>query len=315
MSIPDGPPGYPPYPGGPEGFDPTSQPACVRHPDRPTGVRCARCDRPSCPDCLREASVGLQCVDCVRGGVRGGGVRRPDLGRTVLGVPVDKRPERPLAVPVLIVVNVAVFVATVIESASLMGNSGAPLFQSWSLVPSSVAVDGEWWRLVTTGFLHFGPLHLAFNMWALWVMGRDLELAMGRARFLAIYFVSLLGGSAGAFLLSDPRSDTAGASGAVFGLMGGLVVVLLRLRQSPRPVLTLIAINIAISLLPGISLYGHIGGMLTGAAVAAVIVFAPRERQSLWQWGGVGGVVLLLLVIIGARATAVTADAMTQFLG
>jgi membrane associated rhomboid family serine protease len=233
----------------------------------------------------------------------------------VLGVPLDKRSGTALVVPALIVINVAVFVATVIESGSLMGNAGSSLFQSWSLYPQTVAVDGEWWRLFTTGFLHFGPLHLAFNMWALWVMGRDLELAMGRARFLAIYLVSLLGGSTAAFLLSDPRSDTAGASGAVFGLMGGLVVVLLRLRQSPRPVLTLIAVNIAISLLPGISLYGHMGGMLTGAAVTAVLVFAPRERQSMWQWGGVAGVVLLLLVIMAARATAVTAGAMNSLLG
>ncbi|HEY9417495.1 MAG TPA: rhomboid family intramembrane serine protease [Pseudonocardia sp.] len=313
MNIPDGPPGYPPYPGGPEGFDPASQPACVRHPDRPTGVRCARCDRPSCPECLHEASVGYHCVDCMRDSARAGALIGP--GRTVLGVPLDKRPDKPLIVPVLIVINVAVFVATVIESGSLMGNAGASLFQSWSLYPQKVAVDGEWWRLVGTGFLHFGPLHLAFNMWALWVMGKDLELALGRARFLTVYLVSLLGGATAAFLLADPQSDTAGASGAVFGMMGGLVVVLLRLRQSPRPVLTLIAINVAISLLPGISLYGHIGGMLTGALATAVIVFAPRERQSMWQWSGVSGVVMLLLVIIAARATAVTAGTMNHFLG
>jgi membrane associated rhomboid family serine protease len=249
----------------------------------------------------------------MRDSARAGALIGP--GRTVLGVPLDKRPDKPLIVPVLIVINVAVFVATVIESGSLMGNAGASLFQSWSLYPQKVAVDGEWWRLVGTGFLHFGPLHLAFNMWALWVMGKDLELALGRARFLTVYLVSLLGGATAAFLLADPQSDTAGASGAVFGMMGGLVVVLLRLRQSPRPVLTLIAINVAISLLPGISLYGHIGGMLTGALATAVIVFAPRERQSMWQWSGVSGVVMLLLVIIAARATAVTAGTMNHFLG
>lgn len=310
MSIPDGPPGYPPYPGGPDGYDPASQPACVRHPDRPTGVRCARCDRPSCPECLREASVGYQCVDCIRQTAR-----TTDPGRTVLGVPADKRSDKALVVPILIVVNVAVFVATVLQSGSLMGNAGAPLFQSWSLYPLAVA-SGEWWRLVTTGFLHFGPLHLLFNMWALWVMGKDLELALGRARFLTIYLVSLLGGSTGAFVFADLRSDTAGASGAVFGLMGGLAVVLLRLRQSPRPVLTLIAVNIALSIaIPGISLVGHLGGMLTGAAVTAVIVYAPRERQTTWQAGGVAGVVMLLFVIMAARATVVTAGAMSALLG
>ena len=157
---------------------------------------------------------------------------------------------------------------------------------------------------------------MSTRVWALWVLGRDLELAMGRARFLAIYLVSLLGGSTAVFLLSGAQSDTAGASGAVFGLMGGLAVVLLRLRQSPRPVLTLIAINIALSIaVPGISLYGHMGGMITGAAVTAVIVYAPRERQTLWQTGGVAGVVMLLLVIMAARATAVTAGAMSAILG
>ncbi len=310
MTIPDGPPGYPPYPGGPDGYDPSSQPACVRHPDRPTGVRCARCDRPSCPECLREAPVGFQCVDCMSHGAR-----TTDPGRTVLGVPADKRPERALVVPALIVVNTVVFLVTVIQSGSLMGNAGAPLFRDWSLYPLAVA-SGEWWRLLTTGFLHFGPLHLAFNMWALWVLGRDLELALGRARFVSVYLVSLLGGSAAVFLFADLRSDTAGASGAVFGLMGGLAVVLLRLRQSPRPVLTLIAINIALSIaIPGISLYGHIGGMLTGAAVTAVIVYAPRRRQTLWQAGSVAGLVLLLLAIMAARATAVTAGAVSSLLG
>lgn len=250
--------------------------------------------------------MGYQCVDCIRETAH-----TTDPGRTVLGVPADKRTDKALVVPALIVLNTAVFVATVVGSGSLMGNAAAPLFQSWSLVPRSVAVDGEWWRLLTSGFLHFGPLHLAFNMWALWALGRDLELALGRARFLAIYFVSLLGGSAAVFVLSGVQTDTAGASGAVFGLMGGLAVVLLRLRQSPRPVLTLIAINIALSIaIPGISLYGHIGGMLTGAAVTAVIVYAPRDRQTLWQTGGVFGIVLLLLVITTARATAVTAQAL-----
>lgn len=310
MSYPDGPPGYPPYPGGPGGYDPASQPACVRHPDRPTGVRCARCERPSCPECLREASVGYQCVDCVSRGAR-----TTDPGRTVLGVPADKRADKPLVVPALIVINTAAFLATAVQAGSLMDNAASPLFQGLSLYPPAVA-SGEWWRLVTTGFLHFGPLHLLFNMWAMWVLGRDLELALGRGRFLTVYLVSLLGGSAAAFLLSGLRSDTAGASGAVFGMMGGLAVVLLRLRQSPRPVLTLIAVNVALSILiPGISLVGHIGGMLTGAAVTAVIVYAPRERQTSWQVGGVAAVVVLLLVIMAARATAVTAAALTTLLG
>jgi len=266
---------------------------CARHPDRPTGLRCVRCDRSACPECLRDAAVGYQCVDCV---AESGRTQR--YATTVAGA----RPSgRDLVIPTLIGVNVAVFVFTVAQAGSLGGNAAAPLFQQWALSPLAVA-GGQLWRLVTSGFLHFGPVHLAFNMIALWVIGRDLETVLGRGRLVTVYLVSLLGGSAAVFLLEDPDRLTAGASGAVYGLMGGLAVVLLRLRRSPGPALGIIAINVVITfVVPGLSLLGHLGGLAFGTAATAAMVYAPAARRVPVQ---VAAVAALIVVIIGLVLTA-----------
>ena len=262
---------------------------CVRHPDRETGLRCVRCDRPVCSDCLREASVGYQCVDCVAQGSRSG--RR---ATTVAGAELTGRV---VVVPVLVAINVIIFVLTVVQARSLTGNAAAWLFQQWGLWPTAVA-GGELWRLFTAGFLHFGPIHLAFNMLALWVIGRDLEQVLGSARFLVVYLVSLLGGSLVVFLFENETTMTGGASGAVFGLMGGLAVVLLRLRRSPGPALTIIALNVFISfVVPGISILGHLGGLVFGAAVTAGMVYAPQDRRMAVQAASVAA--LLLVVVAG----------------
>ena len=276
------------------GYGPPSPPAvCARHPDRPTGLRCVRCDRSACPECLREAAVGYQCVDCVAEGRRG-----QRYSTTIAGA----RPSgRDLVIPVLIAVNVLVFGVTVAQAGSLGGNASASLFEQWALSPLAVA-GGQVWRLLTSGFLHFGPVHLAFNMIALWVIGRDLEVVLGRARFVTVYLVSLLGGSATVFLLENVRSLTAGASGAVYGLMGGLAVVLLRLRRSPGPALGIIAINVLITfVVPGLSLFGHLGGLAFGTAATVAMVYAPVTRRVLVQ---MASVVALIAVIVGLVLTA-----------
>lgn len=309
MSYPAGPP-TPPEPGDPSsvsrsrqvpgrvepGFSTPSEavPAvCVRHPDRATGLSCTRCGRPACPECLREASVGYQCVDCIGEGRRG--ARR---GVTIAGAEPGVRP---LATPVLVGLNVAVFAWTVATSGSISRNDRAPLFQAWALVPNAVA-DGEWWRLLTGGFLHFGPIHLLFNMMALWVIGRDIEPVLGRGRFLAVYLVSLLGGSTAVMLLSAPNALVAGASGAVFGLMGALAVLLRRLRIPLGQVGGLIAINLVITfVLPGISVAGHLGGLLTGAIATAALIYAPANRRAPVQTAALAGLTLLLLVSLALR--------------
>ena len=247
-----------------------ASPVCARHPGRETGVRCTRCDRPACAACLREAPVGYQCVDCVARSARS----QPRTSTIPWATPTG----RSVVIPILIAINIAVFVVTVVQAGSLSDNTSAALFQQWALQPEAVA-HGAWWQLLTSGFLHIGPLHIAFNMIALWVIGRDLEQVLGRVRFLVVYLVSLLGGSLAVFLFANPTSDTAGASGAVFGLMGGLAVVLMRLRLSPRPALTIILLNVIISFaVPNISILGHLGGLASGAAVTAAMVYTPQKN-------------------------------------
>lgn len=284
------PPGSPPQ-GGTQAPWPVQ--VCARHPKRETGLRCVRCDRPACSACLREASVGYQCIDCVTEGNRVG--RR---ARTVAGA---EPTGRVVMVPLLVVINVLIFGFTVAQAGSVSGNATADLFQQWGLWPTAVA-GGELWRLFTSGFLHFGPLHLAFNMLALWVIGRDLEQVLGSARFLVVYLVSLLGGSLVVFAFENETTMTAGASGAVFGLMGGLAVVLLRLRRSPGPALTIIVLNVVISfVVPAISLLGHLGGLVFGAAVTAGMVYAPRDRRMAVQVAVVAGLVAVVVAGVVLR--------------
>jgi membrane associated rhomboid family serine protease len=284
-------------------------PACARHPDRPTGLRCVRCDRPACPDCLREASVGYQCVDCVAEGSK---TVRP--ARTVSGAPARRTANQMVVVPVLIALNVLVFAITAVQAQSITENQRSSLFVDGTLIPGLVA-NGDYWRLITSGFLHFGnyggygPIHLIFNMFALYVLGRDLEVALGRLRFLAVYLLSLLGGSVAVMLFGDATSSVAGASGAIYGLFGGIAVVVFRQKMNPTPVLVLLGINIFLSVaLPGISLLGHLGGLAVGALTTAALVYAPRTpnmaRFQLWACVGIAVVLVAVLAVrVGAMDT------------
>jgi membrane associated rhomboid family serine protease len=281
-------------------------PACVRHPDRPTGLRCVRCDRPACPDCLREASVGYQCVDCVSEGNKS---IRP--ARTVSGARAGQGMRALVVVPVLIGLNVLVFGITAFQAQSVVDNERSGLFLDGTLVPGLVA-GGEYWRLLTSGFLHFGnyggygPVHLVFNMFALWVLGRDLEVALGRVRFLAVYLLALLGGSVAVMLFGDPLSNVAGASGAIYGLFGGIAVVVFRAKMNPRPVLILLGINIFLSIaLPGISLLGHLGGLVVGALATAAMVYAPRNKNIVrFQVLACVGLAVVLVAVLAVRMGA-----------
>jgi membrane associated rhomboid family serine protease len=235
--------------------------------------------------------VGHQCVDCVTGGRRD--TRRPS---TVAGATPGTRP---FVVPSLIALNVAVYAWTVVEAQNPMNNAMAALFREWALVPGLVQA-GEWWRVLTSGFLHIGAIHLLFNMMALWVLGRDLETVLGRGRFLAVYLIALLGGAAAVMLFYAPNQAVAGASGAVFGLMGGLAVVLRRLQVPVGQVIGLIVVNVVISvLIPGISLIGHLGGLAVGAAATAALVYAPARNRTLVQAAALVGLAVVLVLLIG----------------
>ncbi|RLK60185.1 rhomboid family intramembrane serine protease [Actinokineospora cianjurensis] len=280
----------------PHQSDPGTQaglPACVRHPDRLTGLSCTRCGRPACPECLVEASVGFHCVDCVNAGRQ---VRLQPT--TVAGARLESKP---VLVPALIAINVVVFVITALVAKDPINNDSSTLFHELSEFPPLVA-DGEWWRVLTSGFLHFGPIHLAVNMVALWFL-RDMELLLGRGRFAIVYLLSLLGGSAAPYVFGDLRVEGAGASGAIYGLLGGLIVAVLRLKQDKHALMNVfgvLAVNLAISVtVPGVSLLAHLGGLAVGAAVTFGMIYAPPQQRRTWQ---VSTVVLVTAALIGLYA-------------
>ncbi len=158
--------------------------------------------------------------------------------------------------------------------------------------------DGAPWQLLTSMFTHVQLMHIGFNMLALWILGPQLEMALGRLRFLALYFVSGLAGSATVLWLAAPFSQTVGASGAIFGLMGGLLVVAVKVRGDVRGIMTWIGINFVITFVfrGFISWQGHLGGLVAGRAGRAVLVYAPRQRPGTWQLAGVAGIAALVAV-------------------
>src|SRR5947209_10821509 len=241
---------------------------CYRHPDRETGVRCSRCDRPICPACMVPASVGFQCPECVAEGRR---TVRP--ARTMYGGRVRGRADVTLT---LIAVNVVVFVLTAASGAGVASGSGqSSIYDKFALVPALVA-HGDWYRLVSAMFLHYGFLHIGFNMWALYVIGTPLEGMLGRSRFAALYFLSGIGGSILSFSTGQILTPAAGASGAIFGLFGAFFVVLRRRNLETGGILGLIVINLVLSFtFANIDWRGHVGGLIAGAALGAVFAYAP----------------------------------------
>jgi membrane associated rhomboid family serine protease len=264
---------------------PAGQPVCYRHPDRLTYVSCSRCGRPGCPECLRSAAVGQQCLDCVQAGMQS-----MPQATTIAGATI--RTGKPIVSYGLIAANVAVFL--------LQATSTAVAYKL-SLVPVFVAA-GDWYRLVTSAFVHYGLIHLLFNMYALYVLGPPLEQHLGRLRFAALYGLSALGGSVLVYLFSAPTAPTAGASGAIFGLFGATAVAYRRFNLDMRWLIGLIVVNLVITFtIPNISWQGHLGGLITGALVALAYIYAPRPRRNLVQAGATVGLLVLFAVLIAAR--------------
>src|ERR1700693_2573264 len=189
---------------------------CYRHPDRETGVSCSECGRGICPDCMVFAPVGIRCPDHA-GRVQGAarmttGVRGAAFGAT--GALVTKT---------MIAINVLVFLACLAQGSSVNQTSGS-IFEKGALYVHGGLDQGEWWRLITAAFLHGSILHIGMNMVVLWIVGAPVEQAIGRGRFLVLYLVSGLAGSAGALIFS-PNAITVGASGAIFGILGAALVL------------------------------------------------------------------------------------------
>ena len=245
---------------------------CYRHQSRETGVSCSNCGRPICPDCMTSTPVGMRCPECAPGPTR--------VQKAAATVSPDT--------PALTYVILGICVALALGSLGAGTNAGgggfraSPLTADGALFGPAVA-DGEVWRLVTSGFLHSGLLHLAFNMFILWQLGTMLEPAIGRVRFGLIYFVSMLCGSFGALLLS-PNAFTVGASGAVFGLMAAAVVIMRHRGIDPMAsgLPLWIGLNLVLTFaIPGISIGGHLGGLAGGALAALAMFELPRAVRGL----------------------------------
>jgi membrane associated rhomboid family serine protease len=258
---------------------------CYRHPNRETGVSCSNCGRPICPDCMTPTPVGMRCPECAR-----------ERTKVTRGAVAPSHYDAP-ATYVLIALNVAAYLVEIAGGGGGLSPGNSSIVIDFGLFGPSVA-EGEWYRLLTSGFLHASVFHIGFNMFALFFLGRILEPGIGTLRFVALYFASLVAGSFGALLL-DPNALTIGASGAVFGIFGATFVIARSrgvdaLASSIGIVLVL---NLAITFgRPEISIGGHLGGLAAGLLCALAIVAGDRgmlgPRRSAME--------LLAMVAIGA---------------
>ncbi|MFI5803394.1 rhomboid family intramembrane serine protease [Streptomyces sp. NPDC051561] len=283
-------------------------PHCYRHPDRETGIRCTRCEKPICPDCMVDASVGFQCPDCVSNGSGTGHAPGANQPRNVVGSALRGGDPR-LVTKILVGLNVAVFAAVhllpsggaLVRDFYLIGGyNAAPVF--------SVGVaGGEWYRLFTSMFLHEEIWHIAFNMLGLWWLGGPLEAALGRGRFIALYLLSGLAGSAMTYAIDAPNQPSLGASGAIFGLLGATAVLMKRMNYDMRPVIALLVINLIFTFGgSNIAWEAHIGGLVAGVILALGLVHAPREKRTLVQAGTFGLVFVAVLVTVLVRTASLT---------
>ncbi|MDX3534146.1 rhomboid family intramembrane serine protease [Streptomyces sp. MB09-01] len=286
-------------------------PGCYRHPDRDTGISCNRCERPICPECMISASVGFQCPECVREGSGTGHRPTANAPRTIAGGVVAADPH--LVTKILIGINVLVFLVGAINPALVVQLELIGRYREFAYVvgPIEGVSTGEYHRLLTSVFLHTELWHIAGNMIALWVIGGPLEAALGRARYLAVYLLSGLGGSALVYLLSAPNTPTLGASGAVFGLLGATVVLVRRLRYEMRPVIVMVVLMLVLTFVPlgGISVSwpAHVGGLVTGALVGlGMLTPAAGRTRTLVQWGTCAGVFLLATALVLIRTAELT---------
>lgn len=239
------------------------------------------------------APVGFQCPECVGAARQTQRSVRTPFGGQVIG--------KPQVTYTLIAINAVVFVLQY-----LLGiNEVSGNFGMW---PIGIALGGEWYRLLTAAFLHGSILHIGFNMYVLYALGPTLERVLGHARFLLLYVLAALGGSVASYAFSDVRTLSVGASGAIFGLMGALVVAGRRLRYDVTQVLVLLGINVVIGFVaPGVDWRAHLGGLVTGAAVAAIMAHAPRRGRTAWQAAGVGAVIIVLLMAVMWRTQEIQA--------
>jgi membrane associated rhomboid family serine protease len=273
---------------------------CYRHPGRETALHCSNCGRPICAECMTHAAVGIRCPVCA-----GKATPLQRAGFTM--------PHAPLVTYSLIMVNVAIFALT----NQVGGGGGAFGFGSADLnslgqrlvLFGPAVAHGQDYRLLTAAFIHYGILHIAVNMYALFILGTAFERYAGHMRFAAVYFTAALAGSFGALILT-PHSATAGASGAIFGIMGALLVFErqrgIALMQSP--IVGWIVINLIITFsIPGISIGGHIGGLIGGGLAGFALSDYGRSHMAYGRLGVLpvlGVAAIVIASVAGSLAVA-----------
>lgn len=300
----------------------TGVPTCYRHPDRETWIRCQRCDKSICPDCMRDAAVGFHCPDCVKQANKGSRQNRAMYGG-------ERSADPRLTTYVLIGINALVWLAIaatggnssrLVDLLALRFNGACSpgdgflydIPQRACEVAGSTFLpgvgDGAWWQLMTSVFTHVAIWHVATNMFALFIFGPSLEGILGRTRFLAVYFISGLASSVMVLFLSSEFGSTVGASGALFGLLGALLLTAKKARLNASWLRQNLVIGVVITVVGArlISWQGHLGGFLGGVAAAAIIAYAPKSNRSIVQWVGLALLTLVLVALAFVRGTSLT---------
>lgn len=311
----------------PQSSVPDEVPTCYRHPAREAYIRCQRCEKSICPDCMRDAAVGFQCPDCIKEASKGSRQNRALYGG-------ERSADPRLTSYVLIGINLVVWAMIAATGGRLSRlvdllalaptgrcTSASSPDQYFPSIDSAVVcasvtgsdgvwyagvAQGAWWQLLTSAFTHVEVWHVATNMFALFLFGPMAEGILGRARFLATYLIGGLGGGVAVLWLSDASGSTVGASGALFGLLGALLVTATKARIDTQWITQNLMLGAVITVVGWrfISWQGHLGGFVAGAAAAAVIAFAPRGHRSLVQWTGLALLTAALLALAVVRAAA-----------
>jgi membrane associated rhomboid family serine protease len=282
-----------------DGQVPPPAPTCFRHPGRQTYVSCVRCGRPACPDCLRPAAVGHQCVECIKEGNQGVRQATGRFGGTVSATP--------RVTWTIMGLNIVLYLVLLAHTS---------LANDWAMLGGAVAPNGQlvgvaagqWYRMITSAFLpgtgYLGILDIAFNLWALYIVGPAMERLLGPVRFVAIYLASALGGALSYYLLAAPNVPALGASGAIFGLFGALLIIGRHIGAPIGGIAVVIGINLVFTFLPGsgIAWQAHVGGLITGAV--AGLIFArtrSRERRAMQVWLLIALFVALCGVVVASN--------------
>ena len=243
---------------------------CYVHPERDAGVRCQRCDRFICPSCMTSASVGFHCPECTK------------AGKQKIHTSASMFHSRPVVTQALLGINILVFVVSIAMGDGIFGQvSRDGLLIEGAAQGGLIDVQDEWWRILTSGFLHYGLFHIGFNMYALNILGPQFERSLGSVRFALIYLATLIGGSFGALLVS-PEAFTAGASGAIFGLMGVAVLATRSLGRSiwDSGLGSILLLNFLITFgVRSISVGGHVGGFVVGLALGWLVYEGTRKLK------------------------------------